>query len=276
MRHFSVLQMGLLAAAIAGGASAAQAALVNGDFETFNTVTAQTFTGWTEDGNVASVATTPITGSGSARMAKVGGTNSLYQGIVDAAANQYVFETDFVTSDPGGAADRSLQLNLRVGAAVGTTTGQINLRIVDVDADGDGDVQVIGGATAGSTSGTTFGTIASLGSSIVFSPADASTLAVNHLKITADYTQSTPTYGIQVTSSAGTFTANGLTAFHTSAPTSGATLKWASFETGNLATGAYYIVDNAALTTGAPVPEPASMALAAIGGLAALGRRRRV
>lgn len=244
-------------------ASAAQAAFVNnGNFEflTGNPEPAQTFSDWTEDGAVATVATTGISGT-SARLAKVGGNNSLHQNTNDPGLEltQYIVSLDFAMNDPGGAGDRGFNINLRPGT-LSPTAGQINLRVVDLDADGDGDVQAYS-----SSPGTTGGSWQTVLTSAVAFSATESNLAVNRLTVTADLT-GTPGYSVAV----GSATASGVSLFQGAVP-SGATLKRVAFETGNLASGAFYVVDNVTVTT---VPEPAALGFLGLGSLLVMRRRR--
>ena len=252
-----------LAATLILASSADAAFLTNGDFESLGT-NPQTFTSWTESGDMATVASTPISGTNSARMVDVpSGSSNMVQTLTDPddELKQFIYETDFATSDPGGASNRSLHINLRYGALVGTLT-QINLRVVDLDADGDGDVQVFNGADWNTA-------LPGVGSSVGFS-ASEDDLEVNHLKVVGDFTAATPSYDIYVTGPNGSFSQTGITAFHGTAPTSGVTaLNFVTFETGN--TVGWVVADNVSVSA---VPEPTVAGLLCLGGLAIRRRRR--
>lgn len=244
-----------VASAVLATVSAAQAAyLANGDFETLGSGSpaTQTFDKWLENGDVASVAAVGITGQ-SARLQKQGGTNSLYQTPTDSAQlSKFIYTFDFASSDPGDEATfpRTLNINLRPGTA-SPTVGQINLRVVDLDSDNDGDIQAYNGTAW----------VNVLKDAVLFSSSDTS-LASNHLEIVGDL--ALKTYSLNVNGSE----ASGLAAFHGAVPAN-ATLQQVTFETGNLAAGAFYVVDNVTL-----VPEPAALGVMALG-VGLLGRRRK-
>src|SRR5690606_10120396 len=133
--------------------------------------------------------------------------------------------------------------------------GSINLRIVRGSAEGLGTVQVLNGSTFVSVL-TDAVTLASSESGDGF--------VVNSLSIDADYTTS-PSY---------TVTANGvhtdsLSYCQTTAPSAGTAVKQLSFQSGNVVTGAWAVVDNISV-----VPEPAAASLLGVAGLLALRRRR--
>ncbi len=242
--------------AVASSASAAY--LTNGDLETLDAGT-PVFTGWSNNAGT-SIATQAIEGNYSARIERetANNGNALNQNFNDPDGDLSVFRIslDFAASDPGSSTSRSLQFNVRTLQNPNDgNVGSINLRIVRGSAEGLGTVQVLNGSTFVSVL-TDAVTLASSESGDGF--------VVNSLSIDADYTTS-PSY---------TVTANGVTTdslsyFQTTAPSAGTAVKQLSFQSGNVVTGAWAVVDNISV-----VPEPAAASLLGVAGLLALRRRR--
>lgn len=253
-----------LAAAFAAAPTVAHAAyLTNTDFEqTPLGAAGATFPGWTESGGgaAASDASTPISGTHSAKLGFVSAGN-LFQGVDDVAntLTAYTFAFDAAASDPGSGSSRSLNLNLRH-----TSTGfnQINMRLTDEDNDGIGDLEFY-------TNVGPSWTVNKLDDVFVFS-ADQANLAVNNISIAVDYT--TGSYVVSVLDANNVLHVSGpLSNYQGSTPTATSALEVVSFETGNSASGSFAVIDNVSLS----IPEPASMALAGVGSLALVARRRR-
>lgn len=228
----------------------------NGDFETLDTGSPP-FAAWNETVGVTDNTSDPIGGNHSAQVA--GG--QAQQAINDPTSDLTLWSIDFdlALSDGGGSGDRSFQLYLQQDSA-----SRINLRITDMDDDGDGDLW------AYDQSATAWQPLIS--DALDFSAAD-STLIVNHVRIVGDYASASPSYDIYVTDSSSTVRSSLDNAYYQFAgPVSGTTLEDIIYQGGSLAPNAWFVVDN---TVVAAVPEPASLALFAAGGLLMLRRRHR-
>jgi hypothetical protein len=247
------------AALAAAPAFASANVLLNSNFELPTNADSanNTFPNWNEgDGSIvgtagatAVVAATGITGT-SARLVTDKGN---FVQSVTPALSAFTFDVDFAMPDPGAPGNRGLNIFLTNSPG----QGQINLRVVQGNA-GKGTVQVF------STAAANWQTV--LSNVVDYSAADLSTLAANHLTVTADYTGGTPAYTVNVNGTASnslSFTQN----FPT--PTNLGTLTFSSdFSQVD------YVIDNVSLT-GTPVPEPATAGLLALATTGLLARRRR-
>lgn len=230
--------------------------LVNGDFETPGSTSI--FDSWSNNAGVT-VAAQSISGSASARIAVSSANtgNALNQNLTDPgnSLSQYSISFDFAVSDPGSSTSRAMQLNLRT--VPGSEGGNINMRVVTGSTPGMGTIQVFQG---------TWNTV--LANAVNFSTAETgSGFLANSLTLDGNYSEATPSYVITANgNSSGT-----LSYFQNSAPAQGTTLKQVSFQSGNIAAGAWSVVDNVTVVA---VPEPGTLGLFALGGLGLLGLAR--
>lgn len=235
------------------GTSAQAQFLSNGDLETAGGTSL--FDSWSNNAGVT-LASQPIGGDSSARIslntANTG--NALNQNLTDPgnSLSQYSISFDFATSNPGSSTARAMQLNLRT--VPGVEGGNINMRIVAGSVAGMGTIDVFGG-----------GWQTVLPNVVNFSTSETgSGFLINSLTLDADYSAATPSYIITANgNSSGT-----LSFFQNSAPAQGDTLKQVSFQSGNIAAGAWSVVDNIAVVA---VPEPGVLSLFALGGFGLLG-----
>lgn len=229
-------------ALVTGSASAANV-IVNGDFETGN------LSGWTQNGTGTTVsATNPLAGTSSA--VQVQGTGAqLFQSftaITSTVTTSFIFSA----TDPGEL-DRSMNVGWR-GTGYPDTSGQINLRLVDVGDNGIGDIQVFDSATWQTvlTDVVTFDSTPSL-------PSTTLSLTINSFGLGANYDLTV-----------GASTATGITFFHGAALTD---LEQLSFVNSSLAAGSSVKFDNVSVDA---IPEPSAALLGSLGLLMLLRRRR--
>lgn len=249
---------GTVAAATAfglAGATANAQFLSNGNFE----VSGEPFQSWSTNAGI-SLAAQPISGGSSARIAPNSGNtgNALSQTLNDPGnqLSQYSLSLDFAASNPGGTTARSMQLNLRT--TPGLDSGNINLRVVNGTVEGFGNIEVFQGSWS-----------VALANVVNFSTSETGAgFNLNSLTITGDYT-ATPFYNITVNGN----TSGNLSLFQVVAPASGSSLQQISFQSGNLAAGAWSVVDN--ISMAAAVPEPTALSLLSLGFIGFVARRRR-
>jgi hypothetical protein len=231
--------------ALGGLISPASGAFIsNGDLESLGPGTPTLFESWTNSAG-ATLASQAISGNNSARIALNTDGNALNQNANDPHETLKLFDLsfDFAVRDPGAPANaRSMQLNMRTEP--GLNVRQINMIVVRGSVPGMGSVRVF--------DGTAFQT--ALADVVHFSPNETD-LEVNHVTVTGDFSAA-PLYSITVN---GTTSAN-LSFFQGGAPAPGTPLRQISFQSGNVAAGAWAVVDNIVL-----VPEPASLGLLGIG-----------
>jgi len=248
-----------VAALLTGLPSSASGAFIqNGDFESLDPG-APLFDSWTNNAGV-SLAAQAISGSNSARIALNTGNagNALNQTVNDPGGTLSVFDLsfDFATSNPGGTTARSMQLSLRT--VVGSNSGNINMRVVNGSIAGMGHVQVFDGSA--------FQTV--LADVVNFSTSESGAgFIANRARFAGDFSGTTPFYAITVN---GTSSAN-LSHFQGGAPAQGAPLREISFQSGNIAAGAWSVLDNVVV-----VPEPGTLAMLGVGAslwLASMNRR---
>lgn len=243
-----------LAAGLSALATSAGAAIINGDFEQAPNAgdAANTFTGWTEQAGGA--ATNGLVADIHAGLGANGGQHAakltkqpngvLWQAVT--FESKWQLDLDVAVFGSGRAFQMFLPHN--------GTGDRISLIIVN------GDVQVYDQANtrfqnvlAGAIDGSSDGDI-----------------QVNHLRIVGDYSAAEPSYIISATDADGvTRDTQPLRYWQGNAPAQGASIGSLRFDTANLTTDAYLVIDNLA------VPEPAAAAMGAglAGGL--LLRRSR-
>lgn len=259
------------AVALAACGAVQGAYLNNGDFESVTGAPepGQTFTGWTENNSSeAIVAAQAISGSYSAKIGKVGANfrqaTSNYDGLAT-----FTLDLDFAASDPTtDTSGRTFALNLKHNADVGIHNA-LNMRVIDNTGSSAGELQVFSGYTSPTVNGS-WQTI--LTDAVTFSTSETS-LNVNHLRVVADYAATTPSYVISVQDAGGTWRETGSLSYFqrhlsTDTPPNATTpLRWLVFDTSNLKTGSWEVVDNITL-----VPEPTAIVFLGLGALALIRR----
>lgn len=233
----------LMSVAVLGLSSMCSAYISNGDFEAEDT-----FESWsliaTQEAPVA------ISDNKSAKLVPAGGGN-LTQDL-STPQSAFVVDLDLAVSDPGSG--RSFQLNLYHASEAGNT----NMRIVQGDTSGMGTLEAFNGSNW-----------QNVVTDAVTLSADDQNLAVNHLKIVGDYSSS-PSYDVYVTDAAdNTQSAMNVNAWQNTPPTAGDMLETVKFDSSNFAGGSFSVVDNISV-----VPEPATVALLGLGGMALIRKRR--
>jgi len=237
MNRTRILLMVGVAAAASVAAAPSQADteyLLNGDLEVLG-ANPPLFEFWTNNAGTT-LAAQAISGSNSARIGRDTGSlgNALNQTLNDAASllSTFTASFDFAASDPGSATARSMQFLLRT--VVGANTGNVNLRVVSGSQPGLGNVEVFDGAA--------FQT--ALADVVNFSISETGVDFIsNSATIVGDYSGATPFYTITVNGTAS----ESLSHFQGGAPAQGTTLKEISWQSGNLAAGAWAVVDDISL-----------------------------
>ncbi|MCC6682465.1 MAG: PEP-CTERM sorting domain-containing protein [Phycisphaeraceae bacterium] len=209
--------------------------LANGDFEDV--------TGWGDTGThdnppfwpstgtrnnpaVQQSGANAIGGAGTSALMPSGVTNADMQQLFVESGQQWSFELDFASLDPGTATQRSLSGAFRVGGS------QVIYRV-----NGDGDFQIFDRSIS------TWGTPTGLVGAVIFDDDVTTTPLVHHVLITGD-SASSPMYDVTVTNSDSTvFSATGLALWGVlTLPQAGDGLGGVSFAT-TLTTGSF-VMDN--------------------------------
>lgn len=231
-----------LAVGLSSFVASAGAAIINGDFEQPANANdaANTFPGWTEqaggpstNGLVASIhpGLGPNGGTQAAQLSKQPGGVFFQNVTLD---SKWSLEFDFAVFGTG----RSLQLFLPETG----TSNRINLVVTNTNVD------VYDQANA------KFQTAVSNGVDV---SAD-NDIKVNHIKIVGDYSVAEPYYKVIVTDSEGvTRESAELRFWQGGAASQGATINSIRFDTNNLGTNSYPVLDNVS------IPEPTTAALSA-------------
>ena len=248
-----------------GYAGAANAVfLTNGDFEDT--------TGWTGTGadnhpvgwgdttsanpSAPQSGVNAIGGSGTSAFISSSAPGNLRQTFTETPAD-FQFDIDFASEDPGAL--RSFTGSLQQGVAA-----VITWRIFDSAGGPQGDFQFFSGG---------WQSVASLNDSVIFDSDVTAAPLTHNFAINGNFDDATPNYDVTITNSLGaTFTATGLTLFHTVTPDTGDGIDGLQIHVGTNTqlTGGDYLLDNATL-----IPEPASAMLLASGVALMFTRRRR-
>jgi hypothetical protein len=278
------------------GVQRADAALLNGGFETVSNASPTstgTFSDWQEVLNSA-----PAAGPQNAAVMHGGLTpgstvaarilnaasasgGALVQGGLDGTPNVWQFDADFASVDPGGAADRSLDLMLVFDFNTPGAGGahSIHLRLVDDNADGDADLQAFRRDLNPDIGTPSFAEWVTLAANLPFSVdanADGAldgvgdTLSTVHLRVNGDFGNAGgPRYTVAVGNAAPAT----VSYFQDGVPSAATNNIDRIAFAGNFSAGGY-VVDDVQMTT-VVTPEPGVMGgVLVVAGIGALRRVR--
>lgn len=237
-------------------ASAASAAYINnGGFEETSN---GSFVSWQSSSGASSILSSGIEGKSILLTPASNGT--VIQDAI-AATNHYILTMDVASSAAQGT-NRSFNVFIRHTFS----TDQINLRVTDDDNNGVGDITIYDGNGHWPIV---------LANVFTFSSSQTD-LKTNHLVLDVDY--STGKYTVTLTNANNVTTSQSGVSYFQITTADGAlgtasTLKEIVFNTGNMLSGSWAVVDNVTVSA-ANVPEPAGFSLLAIGSLALTLRRR--